>query len=79
MHRGAHFIKIFYIEIPVVGSVVAHTARVLVYHLAHLGNLVPDFNQLIHLFLVVAKNKRYVHIIDQSDNFVRQAGLINPG
>ena len=79
MSRGAQFIKVVYKDIPVVGSVLSHAARIFVDHLAHLGNLIPDIHQLVHLFLVVAKNCRYVHIIDQLGNFIGQGGLIDPG
>ena len=75
----AEFVQIFDKEKPVVGPVAAHAARVLVDHLAHLGDAVADVHQFVHLLLVVAENGRDIHVIDQLGDFIGQGGLVYPG
>ena len=79
MRGSADFIKVFDINKPIVGAVVAHAARIFIDHLAHLWNALPNFHQLVYLLLVVAENKRNVHVIDELGNFVGQTGLIDAG
>jgi hypothetical protein len=62
---------------PLIGPVAAHAAGVFVNDMPDARDLFTDLHNLIHLFLVVAKDHGDIHVVQQLGDFLRHGGLVD--